>query len=362
MRKLRQKQKLRRFPLTILLLLAALSLYALSGPLANVGVVATGISSQTTLTTPPLSTSTSTQTVTTVPVYTSTTTTLTTATSTSTTSTSTTSTSTSSSISYTSTRTETFTSTSTSTSYFNTVGLTVKQTATTTTSIARSISTYTLTSSTQSIGTTCPVAFATTGNALEPYANILRNFRDRLIMNTTAGRDFMPIFNGWYYSWAPGLAYAATTNAWVGDLVRIGVYPLIGILYASFGTYELLQPVNTEAGALMAGVVAASLLGLVYVAPVAYLGVKVLRVNRKLVQLGRSHVKLFGLWTGMSLPLLAAAYLSGSGALMSIATANLTLSTLSLGCALGVIGLRSVQMPLSNVLLSSITLRRNIRN
>jgi hypothetical protein len=206
------------------------------------------------------------------------------------------------------------------------------------------------------------VAYATTGNALEPYANFLRGFRDRMIMNTTAGQDFMPVFNEWYYSWAPGLAYAAATTPWVGGLVRIGVYPLIGILYASYGTYELLQPVNTEAGALMAGVVAASLLGLVYVAPVTYLGVKVLRVNRKRFQLGKTHMKLFGLWAGMSLPLLGAAYLSGFGALMSIATANLTLSALSLGCAFGNIGLRSVQMPLSNALLSSMTFRRSVRN
>ena len=338
----------RRFPILVLLLLGGLlSLLAFSAPSANVGVLATGISSQTTFTTPPLITSSSTSTVTSI--TTTTTTTLASSTSFSSTSTTTTTTTTSSSFSYTSTRTLSLTSTSTTSSTTITVPYTLTQVQTSISSVARSTSTFTLTSATTSASfPTCPVALATTGTPLEPYANFLRGFRNNQVQNTTAGRVFMQAFNGWYYSWAPSVSYEAASNPPLLALLRVGVYPLIGILYASYFSYVLVSPFGVEAGALAAGVVAASLIGLVYVAPVAYVTARLIQ-RRLRFQAKGIYLLPAAEWISVSAVMLAAAYLAGSAWLMALGTANLTLSMLATGSLLGARAWAFVQLPLANL-------------
>jgi hypothetical protein len=189
----------------------------------------------------------------------------------------------------------------------------------------------------------CPVAFATSGTPLEPYANFLRGFRNNQIQNTTAGRMFMQTFNAWYYGWAPSLTYAAARNGLVLDLLRVGVYPLIGILYASYYSYLLLSPLNNELAGVTAGLIAAGMIGLVYVAPPLCLVLRALRRKGGGISLLRSpHLATLTATSGMAVGL---TYFSGAELALGIATVSLILSTLTLGATLGIRVLSSSDFP-----------------
>jgi hypothetical protein len=195
---------------------------------------------------------------------------------------------------------------------------------------------------------------------LEPYANFLRGFRNNQIMNTTAGRVFMQTFNGWYYSWSPSVSYTAATNPWLLQVLRVGVYPLMGILYASYFSYALLSPMSAEAGAIAAGAVAASLIGLVYLAPVAYLSLRLIRRRTRFFTPKRAYLFPAYGWMGASALIIGAAYVSGSAWSMGLATASLTLSMLSVGSILGAVGLSYVQLPVANMRAMSFAAKRLI--
>ncbi len=328
------------------LVLGLVFLLSIVGALIVSNSPASGILGVASIITPPVTTSTTfSPTVTTTTSTTSTTTS--TSTITSSTSLSTTSTSVSSSFSYTTTVSSTSTSTSTSTSFTST------QTVTATSYSPTPSTTYVVTTQKTtvlpSIVPGCPVAQATTGTALEPYANFLRVFRNNQIQNTTAGRVFMRTFNVWYYSWAPSVTYFAATNPWFLDVLRVGVYPLMGILYASYYSYATIAPISPEAGALAAGIVAASLIGLVYVAPLAYVSSRLVRRRIQSFRLEKVHLFPASGWVAASVFMIGAAYLSGSALFMGLATASLTLSMLSVGSILGVVGLGYVQLPLVNL-------------
>jgi hypothetical protein len=187
------------------------------------------------------------------------------------------------------------------------------------------------------------------GSALEPLANGLRDFRNSQIMRTQAGYDFMVTFNSWYYSWAPGVAQFAGTNPWFADALRVGIVPLFGILYAADLSYTAVASINPEAGAITAGLVAASLIGLVYVAPLTYISMRVLRLHRKLVRLRGVHAMPLLGWLALSVAMVLAGYASGSSTMMSLATSSLALSTLSLGCIAGAKALARIQVPSTNI-------------
>jgi len=111
----------------------------------------------------------------------------------------------------------------------------------------------------------CIIATATYGSALAPQVQFLRNFRDREIMNTFAGSNFMVAFNAWYYSFSPTVAQYELQTPGAQAAARIILYPLMGILglselaFVSFGS-------ASEFGALSAGLLAGALIGLTYLA------------------------------------------------------------------------------------------------
>ncbi len=119
----------------------------------------------------------------------------------------------------------------------------------------------------------------------------------------------------------------------------------MGILYASYFSYELVSPFSAEAGALTAGVVAASLIGLVYVAPVAYVSLRLIRRRMPFFTLKKVHLFPTSGWVGASALIIGVAYVSGSAWLMGLATASLTLSMLSVASVLGAVALTSIQLP-----------------
>ena len=111
----------------------------------------------------------------------------------------------------------------------------------------------------------CLIATATYGSELSPEVQFLRNFRDQSVLQTRAGRQFMVAFNLWYYSFSPTVAQFIGTNEGARTLARGILYPLMGILHISSVTFSALAS-RPELAALAGGVVASSLIGLVYVA------------------------------------------------------------------------------------------------
>lgn len=172
---------------------------------------------------------------------------------------------------------------------------------------------------------------------------------------------FMQTFNAWYYSWAPSVTYTAARNGWFLDALRVGVYPLIGILYAAYFSYAVVSPISAEAGALTAGVVAASLIGLVYVAPITYVSLRLARRRTKFLTLAKAHWLPVSGWVSASALMISAAYVSGSALLMGLGTASLTLSLFSVAGFLGALALTSTQFPSVNLHAMVFAARRTAR-
>ncbi len=325
--------------LTVILLL----LIPLLGFLGTDSPASAGLRIASVTTPAPITTTTYLNTATTVISTTSTT--VSTSFSTSVTSTSTSTTSITTFNSYTGTVSTSLTTTSISTSATGTV----TSTSPIYTSAPTTVTQTTTSTSTVKIPTLCPVGLVVAGSALEPVANALRGFRNSQVMGTTAGRVFMAAFNAWYYSWAPSVSYAAAANPWFFAVLRLGVYPLIGILYASYLSYQVVSPLSAEAGAIAAGMVAASLIGLVYVAPVAYISLRLIRRRVRVFELRKMHAFPATAWFTASAFMIGAAYLSSSALMMGFATASLTLSMLTLGSILGALSLTYAHLPALNL-------------
>ena len=109
----------------------------------------------------------------------------------------------------------------------------------------------------------CLIATATYGSELAPQVQFLRDFRDQQIMNTFAGSNFMTAFNAWYYSFSPTIAQYESTSPTARVIAKSVLYPLIGILQISSSTFGLFG-FAPEFAALVAGLLAGSLIGLAY--------------------------------------------------------------------------------------------------
>jgi hypothetical protein len=100
---------------------------------------------------------------------------------------------------------------------------------------------------------------------MSPEVLFLKSFRNNQIMRTFAGSNFMLIFNAWYYSFSPGVADQIRSNDPVRGAAKILLYPLMGILHLSSDVFSIFS-FQPELAALVSGVVASSLIGVVYLA------------------------------------------------------------------------------------------------
>ena len=124
----------------------------------------------------------------------------------------------------------------------------------------------------------CLIATAAFGSELTPQVQYLRDFREHYILSTASGSAFMSAFNSVYYSFSPQVAAYEREQPWLQATVKAALYPLFGILAAAERTHAV---VGGEAGAMLAGAIASSLLGVVYLAPVGYMAGK--RISSKLL-------------------------------------------------------------------------------
>ena len=116
----------------------------------------------------------------------------------------------------------------------------------------------------------CIIATATFGSEVSPEVQFLRNFRDHLVLSTRAGSAFMNVFNSWYYSFSPQVADFIVLHEPLRTPLRIGLYPLLGILELSSATYSELA-FMPELAITAAGILASALIGLVYLTPISIL-------------------------------------------------------------------------------------------
>jgi len=111
----------------------------------------------------------------------------------------------------------------------------------------------------------CLIATAAFGSELSPQVQYLRNFRDHYILSTVSGSAFMDTFNSIYYTFSPQVAEYERGQPWLQGVVKIALYPLFGILMTAEKGYAAL---GGEAGSILAGVIASSLIGAIYLWPI----------------------------------------------------------------------------------------------
>ena len=169
----------------------------------------------------------------------------------------------------------------------------------------------------------CIIATATFGSEASPAVQFLRGFRDRLVLSTRAGSAFMEVFNAWYYSFSPSVAGVIASNEPLRAPVRVLLYPLLGVLGVSAFTYSVFSWAP-EFAVVMAGLVASSLIGLVYLTPFTFVGARALTKRRRIVQaagVARGSLILLAL----SLGLLFAGEVVGSVVLLAAASSAVVL-------------------------------------
>lgn len=131
----------------------------------------------------------------------------------------------------------------------------------------------------------CLIATATYGSELSPQVQFLREFRENTVLSTFAGRNFMMIFNEFYYSFSPNVASIISDNPLFKDTMTRVLYPLIGILQVSSLTFSIFHS-TPELGVVVAGFLSSSLIGLIYVLPFMLLlfFIKKFQVSPKIIR------------------------------------------------------------------------------
>jgi len=175
----------------------------------------------------------------------------------------------------------------------------------------------------------CIIATATYGSELSPEVQFLRGFRDGTVMSTFAGSQFMVAFNAWYYSFSPYMAQFIASNAFARAVMKVLLYPLIGILHLTSTTYNAFG-FSHELAVVMAGLVASALIGIVYFSPLAILALALLRRYRE-TTLRISQLRILAIAWAASLLMILLGEVAVVPALMMASTALFVLSTLSLG-------------------------------
>jgi len=113
----------------------------------------------------------------------------------------------------------------------------------------------------------CIIATSTYGSELASEVQFLRSFREKTVYSTFAGASFMEVFNAFYYSWSPIVAAQIWKSETLKALGRVLITPLLSILHIST-TVNSVFSFNPELAIVLTGLVASSLIGVVYFTPI----------------------------------------------------------------------------------------------
>ncbi len=172
----------------------------------------------------------------------------------------------------------------------------------------------------------CLIATAAYGSELAPEVQELREFRDGIVMNTKAGKQFMRVFNAFYYSFSPKVAELEARYETLRSLVRIAIKPLIIVLKAGSRIYKILS-LNPEFGIVVSGIMISSMIGAIYVVPALALMNQIPKANR---QIYRKASLAFGLLLVSGLMLLGIGEIFYKPLFLMIGSTFLVLATVSL--------------------------------
>ena len=112
----------------------------------------------------------------------------------------------------------------------------------------------------------CLIAAATYGSELSPQVKFLRRFRDNKVLTTFAGSHFMTVFNSFYHSLSPSVASYISGNENLMGILEVVFYPLMGVLQLSSAVFSLFRFLQ-ELGMVFAGLVASTLITIIYILP-----------------------------------------------------------------------------------------------
>lgn len=170
----------------------------------------------------------------------------------------------------------------------------------------------------------CMIATATYGSELSPQVQFLRRFRDNKVLTTFAGSNFMTVFNSFYYSFSPSVASIISGNGNLRGILKVILYPLMGVLQLSSAVFSLFSFLP-ELGVVLAGLVASTLIAIVYILP----WVLLLCLLKKF-KLSVKSIRWMGLvWVG-SLMSIALAGAIRSSLLMMVSAGTCVLTTMCL--------------------------------
>jgi len=171
----------------------------------------------------------------------------------------------------------------------------------------------------------CIIATATYGSELSPQVQFLREFRDRRVLSTFSGREFMDAFNIWYYSFSPQVASWLTEHPSGCEVLKVMLIPLLEILQLSEKIYVMFE-FAPESAITMAGILASFLIGLTYFwAPATFL-LKALPFKNR-----RRLVSSTAIAWVTSITLLAVGVVTLTAPLVMAASTMLVLCTVTIG-------------------------------
>ena len=172
--------------------------------------------------------------------------------------------------------------------------------------------------------TPCLIATATFGSELTPQVQFLRNFRDYRVLQTFAGSQFMTVFNTFYYSFSPDVADRIRGSDALRDVMKVALYPLVGVLQVSENIFSLLS-FNPELAVVTTGLFASALIAVIYLLPLTLL----INYFRKIPFL-KPLFRVVGVIWLLSLTSTVIAEVSQSQALMMTATGTCVLASMGL--------------------------------
>ena len=134
----------------------------------------------------------------------------------------------------------------------------------------------------------------------------------------------MNVFNLWYYSFSPQVADFIVLHDTVTSPLRIGLYPLIGILEFSYHAHNVLA-FSPEFGIIATGIVASALIGLVYLGPFSLAIARLTATRRTRFT---SVLRTLSISFLLALVILGLGELTGSFELLAASTSAIVLTAL----------------------------------
>jgi hypothetical protein len=70
----------------------------------------------------------------------------------------------------------------------------------------------------------CFIATAAYGSSMAPHVKVLREFRDRILLNNSVGKTFVEV----YYKYSPSMADFIAEHTYLRAIVRVSLLPIVG--------------------------------------------------------------------------------------------------------------------------------------